>query len=386
MNPTRRMLVVAGLFAFLTGAVIGQTHTASLLFPDVPEDAYYTGPIEDLARAGIVTGYSDGTFGPKDTVTRGQVATMIRRYDNEVVEPLRKQITALRSANNLGYCGDSTIQVGEECDDGNTINGDGCNGYCLTEVEFNVRECDGGLAVGDTFDAGDGCNSCICQEDLSIFCTKLDCSAQNTCEGGYTAGDSFLADDGCNTCTCEQGGLIACTEMACTDVTTCFSSDDCNAPQVCSTVYGDCFSACPDGEVCMDVCTGFCTDVRSHEKPTTCGNGLCDPEEEETDNFPGTCPEDCAAANAACEEKRNELDQLFADNLSCDTDADCTIFLRACSPYLTCGKAVARRSLQLVTKSVETYVSSCRGNDPIACAGCTHKEAICSSGQCVISE
>jgi hypothetical protein len=38
------------------------------------------------------------------------------------------------------------------------------------------------------------------------------------CEYGgvtYAVGDSFPAEDGCNTCTCTEDGVWACTMMAC---------------------------------------------------------------------------------------------------------------------------------------------------------------------------
>jgi cysteine-rich repeat protein len=59
-------------------------------------------------------------------------------------------------------CGDLATQGDEECDDGNTISGDGCSADCLAEVCSNLRidfgeECDDGNTVG-----GDGCDS-ACQ-------------------------------------------------------------------------------------------------------------------------------------------------------------------------------------------------------------------------------
>ena len=58
-------------------------------------------------------------------------------------------------------CGDGRIERGEECDDGNTIGGDGCTSDCMLEGEPGVcgdgirtpdEECDDGDLV-----AGDGC-------------------------------------------------------------------------------------------------------------------------------------------------------------------------------------------------------------------------------------
>lgn len=38
--------------------------------------------------------------------------------------------------NYLAICGDNITTQGEECDDGNTVNGDGCSANCLIEGLF----------------------------------------------------------------------------------------------------------------------------------------------------------------------------------------------------------------------------------------------------------
>jgi hypothetical protein len=48
-------------------------------FPDVGATSPHASAIARLAHAGIVLGYSDGTFGPNDRVNRGQAATMLDR-------------------------------------------------------------------------------------------------------------------------------------------------------------------------------------------------------------------------------------------------------------------------------------------------------------------
>ena len=59
---------------------------------------------------------------------------------------------------NLPACGDNTIDPNEECDDGNTVDGDGCDGNCtLTACGNGVvtkgEQCDDGNVTG-----GDGCS------------------------------------------------------------------------------------------------------------------------------------------------------------------------------------------------------------------------------------
>ena len=49
-------------------------------FPDVAAGAYYADAAGWAAANGIVTGYSDGTFGPGDPITRQQLAAILWRY------------------------------------------------------------------------------------------------------------------------------------------------------------------------------------------------------------------------------------------------------------------------------------------------------------------
>ena len=53
----------------------------STTFSDVPSGAYYTAAVEWCYANGIVTGYGDtGTFGPENAVTREELATMLARF------------------------------------------------------------------------------------------------------------------------------------------------------------------------------------------------------------------------------------------------------------------------------------------------------------------
>ncbi|MBM6811268.1 S-layer homology domain-containing protein [Faecalitalea cylindroides] len=55
--------------------------TYSALFPDVPDEQWFTDAILWAADAGVVTGYSNtGFFGTGDNINREQIATMMYRY------------------------------------------------------------------------------------------------------------------------------------------------------------------------------------------------------------------------------------------------------------------------------------------------------------------
>ncbi|HEV8320051.1 MAG TPA: DUF4215 domain-containing protein [Myxococcota bacterium] len=78
----------------------------------------------------------------------------------------------------LAVCGDGALQSGEQCDDGNTTAGDGCDGTCQLEagscgdgiVGLN-EQCDDANAT-----TGDGCDNCVL-ECGSLPPPSIDCAA-----------------------------------------------------------------------------------------------------------------------------------------------------------------------------------------------------------------
>lgn len=82
--------VAAGLF-------VGEYTESRSLFTDVPAIAEFSDAIQNLAMRGIVRGYGDGRFGPNDAVTRGQIAEILYRYDQQIVQPLLQEVGRLRA-------------------------------------------------------------------------------------------------------------------------------------------------------------------------------------------------------------------------------------------------------------------------------------------------
>lgn len=52
-------------------------------FPDVPAGAWYEAAVSRMARAGLVTGYPDGTYKPMQGVTRAELAAVLDRLTSE---------------------------------------------------------------------------------------------------------------------------------------------------------------------------------------------------------------------------------------------------------------------------------------------------------------
>ncbi len=101
---------------------------------------------------------------------------------------------------------------------------DGCNSCVCTRqgAECSTKACACTDSLGNpqpygaSFPAGDNCNTCSCSPQ-GLICTHRTCIAPPQCSYGgqlYNVGDRFPSVDGCNTCECE-GDAIACTAAAC---------------------------------------------------------------------------------------------------------------------------------------------------------------------------
>lgn len=126
-------------------------------------------------------------------------------------------------------------------------------GCTWPEAEVKPKGCEykgATYAAGESFK--DDCNTCFCNDDGTVACTKIGCVA--TCEYDgtlYKDGDQFKSTDGCNSCSCKSGGVI-CTKMAC--VKTCTSTDDCPEGQWCG--YGE-KRVCKPYAALGESCGGF---------------------------------------------------------------------------------------------------------------------------------
>ena len=159
------------------------------------------------------------------------------------------------------FCGDGNLDPGEECDDGNNTDGDGCQGDCT-----NPRCGDGILDPGEDCEDGNNTDGDGCQGD----CTNPRCG-----DGILDPGEE--CDDGNNT-----------------DGDGC--DGDCTDPR-CGDGMLDPGEECDDGNnTDGDGCQGNCTNPR-------CGDGILDPGEECDDgnNTDGDgCSSDCQRPDGIC--------------------------------------------------------------------------------------
>ncbi len=145
-----------------------------------------------------------------------------------------------RPDNGSGDCGNGSIEPGEQCDDGNRDDSDGCLSNCSAArcgdgvVHVGVEECDAGASNRDRVPTP-------CRTDCTLaLCTES--------VGGHGCDDgNVCTDDRCHRGLCRH---VANT-LGCDDGVVCTTDDLCRAG-VCAGS-----DACADGETC-NAATGRC--------------------------------------------------------------------------------------------------------------------------------
>jgi fibro-slime domain-containing protein len=196
-------------------------------------------------------------------------------------------------------CGNGAIDTsqGENCDDGNTASGDGCNSICQTEANWNcptpgqkcenLAKCGNSILTSDeTCDdgntvSGDGCSADCKTVEPGWQCRVPGKPCSPACgDGAVTAGEicddgNTVSGDGCSAtckleigykCTGSSGQKSVCTPTVCGDGkvegaegcddgnTMPFDgcSEDCQIEPNCSNP--PCTSKCGDGIVLNEAC------------------------------------------------------------------------------------------------------------------------------------
>jgi cysteine-rich repeat protein len=186
----------------------------------------------------------------------------------------------------IAQCGNGDLDLGEECDDGNNIDGDGCSASCLIEFcgdglvnDAPNEECDD-ANTGD----GDGCSS-SCQIEPGFVCVGEPSVCTPTCgdgslDPGETCDDGNTNDgDGCGgSCQTEPGFVCVGEPSVCTP--TC-GDGDLDPGEECDD------GNTSDGDGCSASCLiEFCGDGLVNNAP----NEECD--DENTDDGDG-CSSSC---------------------------------------------------------------------------------------------
>jgi len=248
-------------------------------------------------------------------------------------------------------CGNSIVEGGEECDDGNTADGDCCSSTC--SFESNGSVCDNGNACS-VLDTCDGAGICVAGGPLgcddSNSCTDDSCNPAAGCEYVNNTdpcdnGDACTAGDVCGGGACTSGGPLDCDDAnGCTD-------DSCDSGLGCQYVNNT--DLCDNGDACTvgDTCGGGscqaggpldCDDTNGCTDDS-CDSGLGCQYVNNTDlcDNGDACTSDDSCGGGSCQAGGptdcDDGDECTAD--SCDQVLGC-----AHDPIPLCGSAVPSAS------------------------------------------
>jgi cysteine-rich repeat protein len=214
----------------------------------------------------------------------------------------------------LSVCGNGSVDPGEDCEDGNTADGDCCSSSC--QFEGSGNHCDDGNACTD-LDQCDGAGNC--SSGAALDCNDSNVCTDDSCDPGsgcVHADNTAACDDG-NACTtldtCALGACVGGIPLDCTDANAC-TDDSCDPASGC--VNTDNTAACDDGNACTTL--------------DTCALGAC----------VGGIPLDCADANACTDDSCDPASGCVnTDNTAaCDDGKPCTA--ESCDAITGCGHSV----------------------------------------------
>ena len=168
-------------------------------------------------------------------------------------------------------CGDGVIDLGEECDDENSDDGDGCSSSCTVEGGYTCDASEPSVCTDD-----DECDLGTDNCDINATCDNIPGSFTCTCNSGYSGdGETCTDDDECDlgtdncdinatcantpgsfTCTCNSG--YSGDGVTCTDDDECdLGTDNCDINAACDNTPGSFTCLCNtgysgDGVTCTD--------------------------------------------------------------------------------------------------------------------------------------
>jgi cysteine-rich repeat protein len=189
----------------------------------------------------------------------------------------RPDLASIEVSDQVRSCGNGTLDPGEECDDGNTRQDDGCTFLCQIPCNWNCGSCgaptpcitvrvcgDGVLASSESCDDGNTIDGDGCAGDCTAIEAGWRCPVPGRrcfpiCGDRLTVGPETCDDgnhvsgDGCSAICLVEPDSARCGDGVISGAEQCDDGAD-NG----STIYGGCTSDCLLGGYCGDgVTNGF---------------------------------------------------------------------------------------------------------------------------------
>jgi cysteine-rich repeat protein len=215
------------------------------------------------------------------------------------------------------FCGNATLETGEDCDDGDTVLDSACDATCHFTCgngafDDSVGEkCDTSIATGPgscptACDDGDACtldqlsNAGGCQAECLTTAITLPMDNDGCCPPGANAATDNDCIASCGNGALEPGELCdtGITGGAGACPTTCDDGVSCTADAITGT---ECQQACANTPITLPAnndgcCPPGANSTNDNDCPPDCGNGVLDPGETcdiAIPSGPGRCPTTC---------------------------------------------------------------------------------------------
>jgi cysteine-rich repeat protein len=235
-------------------------------------------------------------------------------------------------------CGDGVLGLAETCDDGGTIDGDGCSAQCAVEPGYSctgssctdIDECatdNGGCAQTCTNTIGGF--ACSCGAGYVLDANGRTCEYLNECATNNGGCAQFCTNTFASfECSCAAGYVLASDGLGCDDIDECATNNG-GCTQVCTNAPGSFACSClpgyafeSDGTTCSDIdecatnngdCTQICTNtVGSRDCSCQVGYML------DADGVQCLDVNECAAGTSACSRYALCANTTGAYTCSCD--------------------------------------------------------------------
>ena len=193
-----------------------------------------------------------------------------------IVCPSPLQCAAVQSICIENNCGNGIVDVGEDCDDGNVMDGDGCSHDCRKEQCGNGRQDPGEECDDGNLTAGDGCSpSCQIERCGNGHIDPGEvCDDGNNVDGDGCSGNC-KSNETCGNCVVDTSVGEVCDDCNTVNGDSCES--DCKSGAGCGNGVHDPGEECDDGNKSdTDDCLSSGTTAGTTCKINVCGDGITD--------------------------------------------------------------------------------------------------------------